>query len=89
MIADDVLLNRALLGQIFQEEYEIIEAENGQEAIEQIELYCEEIALLLLDIKMPVLDGFAVMEYMKQKDYLSRIPVVLITGDEDGDAMEK
>lgn len=89
LIADDVLLNRVLLSQMFQEEYGIIEAENGEETIMKLEEYLNEVEIVLLDIKMPVLDGFGVMEYMKEKGYMFQIPVILITGDEDGDAMER
>lgn len=89
LIADDVQLNRVLLGQMFQWEHEIIEAEDGQDAISKLMANLDEIAIVLLDIKMPVLDGFAVMEFMKENGYMAQIPVILITSDEDGDAMER
>ena len=89
LIADDVLLNRKLLVQMFQQDFEMIEACNGAEAIDIISLYSQELAIVLLDIKMPEKDGFAVMEFMKQQGYMSQIPVVLITNDDEGDAMER
>lgn len=89
VIVDDVAMNRALLGQMFQKEFEILEAENGEEAIQIINEYYNNIALVLLDIKMPVMDGFEVMSRMKFYGYMKQIPVILITSDEEGNAMEK
>lgn len=89
LIADDVRLNRVLLGQMFQQEYEIIEAEDGKTTIEKIVEEAENIAAVLLDIKMPGIDGYAVMEFMKENGYMQQLPVIIITSDEDGDAMER
>ena len=89
LIVDDVYMNRAILGQMFQGRYSIVEAENGQEAIEMLMNADLNIVVVLLDIKMPIVDGFEVMEFMKKCGYIERIPVVLITGDEEGNAMER
>lgn len=88
LIVDDVYMNRALLSQMFWQDYSIIEAEDGQKAMEIIVNMQSEIAVVLLDIKMPVADGFEVMEFMKKCGYMKQIPVILITGDEEGNAME-
>ncbi len=68
--------------------YETIEASNGQEAISHIENN-HGIVLILLDILMPVLDGFGVLEYMKEHGLLEEIPVILITSETIGDSEEK
>lgn len=80
LIVDDEEVNRAILKQIFQGEYEILEAVNGQEAIAQIENN-QDIVLILLDIVMPVLNGFEVLNYMQEHDLLEKVPVILITGE--------
>lgn len=80
LIVDDEEVNREILSWVFQSEYEVLQAVNGQEAIEQIE-GSENIVLILLDVIMPVLDGFGVLEYMRSHDLSDKIPVVLITGE--------
>ncbi len=80
LIVDDEEINRAILKGLFQNEYEIIEATNGLEATFQIENN-HNLVLILLDIVMPVMDGFGVLEYMKKHDLLEKIPVILITGE--------
>ncbi len=80
LIVDDEEVNREILGWVFQSEYEVLEAENGQDAVEKIE-GSENIVLILLDVIMPVLDGFGVLEYMRTHDLSDKIPVVLITGE--------
>lgn len=80
LVVDDEEINRVILKGLFQDEYEIIEAGNGQEAIARLG---EEhnIVLILLDVVMPVMDGFGVLDYMKEQDLLEKIPVILITGE--------
>lgn len=80
LIVDDEEVNRAILGGVFEDEYEILEAENGQEANEQIEKN-DRIVLILLDIVMPVMNGFGVLDYMKEHELLTKIPVILITSE--------
>ena len=80
LIVDDEEVNRAVLAEMFREEYEILEADNGQKAVEQIQNGTD-IVLILLDIVMPVMDGFKVLDYMKEQDLLDKIPVILITGE--------
>ena len=80
LIVDDEEVNRTILSLMFDADYDIVEAANGMEAIEAIEK-CENenIALILLDVIMPVVDGFGVLDYMKEKELLDEIPVILIT----------
>ena len=61
LIVDDSAMNRAILSEILQQDYRILEAANGEEALEQ---YSGDIALVLLDLIMPGMDGFAVLDFM-------------------------
>ena len=78
LIVDDEEVNRAILSMMFKHDYEVLEASDGEKAIRQIEK-CEDLALILLDVVMPVMDGFRVLDYMKEKALLEKIPVILIT----------
>lgn len=69
LIVDDEEVNRAVLAEMFREEYEILEAEDGQKAVTQIQ-NSTDIVLILLDIVMPVMDGFKVLDYMKEQDLI-------------------
>lgn len=80
LIVDDEEVNRAILKEMFRNEYETIEAANGQDAILQIEKN-QNIVLILLDIVMPVMNGFKVLEYMQEHELLEEIPVILITSE--------
>ena len=81
LIVDDKGINRYMMGEIFRDEYEIVEAAGGQEAIDLIALEHDELAIVLLDIVMPGIDGFGVLEDMKRKQLLDRLPVVIVTDD--------
>ena len=81
LIVDDVDINRDILGDIFEEQYCILEAENGDEAIKKLDAYKEEIALVLLDLQMPKKNGLEVLHYMNETDLIHRIPVIMITGE--------
>lgn len=80
LIVDDEELNRLILAGLFKEEYDILEAENGQEAIEQIEAGSN-LALILLDVVMPVKNGFAVLKFMKEHNLIEKVPIILITAE--------
>jgi len=79
LIVDDMEINRAILSELFARNYDVLEAENGQQAIQMIEQHTDAIAIMLLDVVMPVMDGYGVMQVMREKGYLSRIPVIIIT----------
>lgn len=81
LVVDDKGMNRYMLGGMFRDYYEIIEAGGGLEAIEILEKEKDELAVVLLDIIMPGMDGFGVLEHMKKKDMLEQIPVVIVTDD--------
>lgn len=79
LIVDDSVFNRTVLVEMLSDEYEIIEAENGIEAISILEKRYAEISLVILDIVMPGKDGFDVLEHMKQNGWIGEIPVIMVT----------
>ena len=81
LIVDDVDINREMLKFIFEEQFEILEAEDGDMAIQIIEEKNEQLALMFLDVIMPGKSGLDVLEYMVEKEYMEYIPVIIITGD--------
>lgn len=83
LIVDDSKFNRQVLKNILEEDYEILEAENGREALQSIEMHRQEIAALLLDIVMPEVDGVMLLKMMNEKEYLSDFPVLVVTSEQD------
>ena len=81
LVVDDVELNRVILSEAFREGYRILEAENGRQALDQLLAAPERICAVLLDVVMPVMDGFAFLEEMRARNLLASIPVFLITAD--------
>ena len=81
LIADDVMINRELLKDIFENEYKLLEATNGEEAIKLLDEHKNEIALLFLDLVMPKKTGLDVMVHMSLNDVMNSIPVIMITGE--------
>lgn len=81
LIADDSEMNRSILTDMLGEEFDIIEAADGIEAVEQIEKYDDEISLVLLDIVMPRLDGFGVLAKMNERQWIQDIPVIIISSE--------
>ena len=81
LIADDSEMNRELLAAILEEEYEIIQANDGVQAVDCLQRQAEEISLLLLDIVMPHMDGFEVLSYMNKEHWIDSIPVVIISSE--------
>lgn len=77
LIVDDMEINRASFAEIFKEEYHILEAENGKQALEQIEQ--QKVHIVLLDLCMPVMNGFEVLQELKQQKKFAGIPVVAKT----------
>lgn len=79
LIVDDVELNRAILCELFAGDYEILEADNGKTAVDLMEQYHEEIAIVLMDIVMPIMDGLEALEIMNGKGLTEKTPIFLIT----------
>lgn len=81
LIVDDLDINREILKGIFEEQYVIYEAEDGVEAIYQIQKHADEIALIFLDLQMPRKNGLDVLKSMNENGYIDQIPVIMITGE--------
>lgn len=81
LIADDADINREILKVVFKEQFRILEAADGEQAIEILDAGHDEIVMLFLDLMMPKKNGLEVMEYMAEKGYMKRIPVIMITGE--------
>lgn len=88
LIVDDEEINRTILSMMFDADYDIIEASNGEMAIEAIE-NSKDLALILLDVIMPVMNGFGVLDYMREHELLEKIPVILITSQTPQESEEK
>ena len=82
LIVDDSEMNRMILSEILKDEFEIVEAKNGEECLDLICKKDSGISLVLLDIVMPVMDGFEVLEYMNEQHILEKIPVIMISSDD-------
>ena len=79
LVVEDNALNRSLLCQILSADYDVEEAENGQEALGVLRQFGEGISLILLDIIMPVMDGYTFLSIMKADPSYSSIPVIVPT----------
>lgn len=89
LIVDDTQLNRLVLMQLLTPKYEVVVACNGQEALDMLEAEYQQISAIMLDIVMPVMDGF---EFMKRKNAISEyqnIPVIVVTGSNESESEEK
>lgn len=89
LIVDDSEFNRAILKEILEETYEIIEADGGNEALHKIDEYGMEISLVLLDIIMPEKDGFEVLKYMEEERLISDIPVIIISSEDSANYIRR
>lgn len=89
LIADDAEINRAVLRNLFEKNYNILEAENGEQALVLIRQYSETIAAVLLDLVMPEKDGYEVLKAMHISDHLCHVPVIVITADDSVDSKVK
>ena len=89
LIVDDSEMNRAILTDILGGEYDIIEAENGVEGVANIQKYGVEIALVLLDVVMPVMDGFGVLDMMHKHRWIEDIPVIMISSESGSAFVER
>lgn len=89
LIADDVELNRTILANTFEGEYKILQAENGLQILQQLELNGNRIQAILLDLVMPEMDGFEVLEWLGKENWLDKVPVFLITAENKKDVLSK
>ena len=81
LIADDSEMNRAMLANMLDHDFQIIEAVDGHETISALEMYKGEIAALLLDIVMPEMDGFQVLEEMQRRGWTESVPTIMISAE--------
>ena len=81
LVADDARINREILYDMLSDEYEILMAENGEEALAVMQERLADITAVLLDLHMPKVDGFAVLDAMQEKDWIKRVPVLIISGE--------
>lgn len=81
LIVDDTQLNRELLKDILCEEYDILEAENGREALDIVRHEMTNIAAILLDLIMPVMDGFTFLEELQKLNIMDKVPILVISGE--------
>ena len=89
LIVDNSEFNRAILKEILEETYEIIEADGGKEALHKIDEYGMKISLVLLDIIMPEKDGFEVLKYMEEERLISDIPVIIISSEDSANYIRR
>lgn len=83
LIVDDMKFNRQVLKGLLDEDYEILEAENGREAMDIIEVQRKEIVAVLLDIVMPEMDGVTVLKLLNEKQYIGDFPILVVTSEQD------
>lgn len=81
LVVDDVEVNRELLRYILEDEYAIEMASNGIEAVGKLQKFLDETAAVLLDLQMPVMDGFAVIAELKERGWMHKFPILVISGE--------
>ena len=86
LVVEDNELNRAMLVEILSGQYATLEAENGQTALDILQTHTDDVALILLDIVMPVMDGYTFLDTIKKDSQLSLIPVIIMTQNSSEDA---
>lgn len=89
LIVDDSELNRKMLGQMLGSRFDIAEAASGEACLQLLEQNATGISIVLLDIHMPSIDGFTVLEEMNQKNLLEQIPVIMISSEDTVDAVRR
>jgi CheY-like chemotaxis protein len=86
LLADDADVGRSILRALLRKEFDVVEASNGLEAVKALSTEGGRFAAVLLDVMMPVMDGFRVLKFMREKDLLGRIPAIMITAISDADS---
>lgn len=89
LVVEDSDINREILIELLQEEFNILTAENGTEGIAMLKEHREQLSLVLLDVYMPVCDGFEFLEQTQSDPYLSSVPVIVATGSDKREDEEK
>ena len=86
LLVDDSMMNRMMLAGILGEDYRILEAGNGKQCLELLRAKAGQISLVLLDINMPVMDGFEVLRTMNTNHTIEDVPVIMISSDDSEEA---
>lgn len=81
LVVDDEMVNRQLLGHIVSTEYEVLYAENGAQALDMIKENERQLSMILLDLLMPEMDGYELLEIIKADSALRHIPVIVLTSE--------
>lgn len=90
LVVDDSNITRNLIEKVYENQYKILMASTGREAIDIVDAMPDGVIVaILLDLNMPDLDGFAVLDYFKEKDLFNKIPVSIITGDSSKETMSR
>ena len=85
LIVDDQEINRDVLGMILEDYYDIIYASNGREALQMIEEYRDKLSVVLLDLIMPEMDGFKVLDCVRNDELLKSIPIIVLTAERNAE----
>ncbi|MEG1242844.1 MAG: response regulator, partial [Oscillospiraceae bacterium] len=85
LVVDDNPVNRTILTKIISQEYAVLQAENGKAALELLNEHTERIAAVMLDLVMPIMDGFAVLEALLSDGRFGNLPIIVTTGSSDDD----
>ncbi len=89
LLVDDSMMNRMVLASILGDDYRILEAENGKRCLELLRAKAGQISLVLLDINMPVMDGFEVLRTMNTNHTIEDVPVIMISSDDSEEVIRK
>ena len=87
LIVDDAEMNRAILSEMLKDDYEILEADSGRAALDAIDRYGSDLALVLLDIIMPGMSGFEVLAEMSRQSIIDDVPVIMISSEDADDVV--
>ena len=85
LVVDDQEINRDVLGAILEDDYEVIYACDGKEALDIMREKAEKLSIVLLDLMMPVMNGFEVLETVQSDDLLKRIPIIVLTAEKNAE----
>lgn len=86
LLADDADIGRSILRALLRKDFEVVEARNGLEAIRILETSAGHFAAVILDVMMPVMDGFRVLQFMRERELLGSVPVIMLTALSDTSA---
>lgn len=82
LVVDDSNITRNLIEHVFKEKYKVLMASDGKGAMDIVDVMADSIVAILLDLNMPDVDGFDVLDYFKEKGIFEKIPVCIVTGEE-------